>query len=424
MITRSTRGRRAAVIGVSLGVLTTALLSGCSGAGNGSGGADGVVLEFPNFQASEAPFSTWWEEFVAAFEEKYPDVTVDMTDSQNSDRYQETLLTRFAAGDPPEIVQQTTTNFFQLAGADYLADVGDLVPSSWGPLQDTYEWNGETVGVMTLASGLVLYYNEKLLQDAGVDVPTTPEELVKAAEAVYDPANGIYGFAGVSAPQDPKLYNESAMFVVGSGGEWFDGDTPDFTSPEVIKGLGYYKQALATAPPGLQFTQRNELFQSGKAGFMVENANFLGAIQQQAPADVKPFLKPAAVPFPNEPGLASVELSIPKSLDGPTLEAARNFVALAVSPEWQKRYAEVIGAPAPDPDSTADLIAQNPYMELFVQLQDEAVSILPTGPEVRKDFPIYRKEIFDSLVSITSGAVSIEDAMKQLQSSTESQLGS
>jgi len=413
---------RSVAIGISVAALTTGLLSGCS---SGSGGGDGkVVLEFPNFQASEAPFSVWWEEFVAAFEEKYPDVTVDMSDAQNSDRYQETLLTRFAAGDPPEIVQQTTTNFFQLAGAGYLADVGDLVPDSWGPLQSTYEWDGKTVGVMTLASGLVLYYNEQLLNDAGVDVPTTPEELVAASQAIYDPQNGIYGFAGVSAPQDPKLYNESAMFVVGSGGQWFDGDTPNFDSPEVAKGLEFYKEALATAPPGLQFTQRNELFQSGKAGFMVENANFMGAIQQQAPADVKPNLKPARVPFPTEPGLASVALSIPDGLDDATLQAARDFVSLAVSPEWQKRYAELIGAPAPDPDSTADLLTENPYMKLFVELQGEAVSILPTGPEVRKDFPIYRKEIFDSLVGITSGAVSIPDALADLQASTEAQLGS
>ena len=423
MITQPGRRRPFAAIALSAGVAAALILSGCSASKSSSSDSGHAVIDFPNFQASEAPFSTWWKEFVAAYKKKYPDVTVNMTDSQNSDRYQETLLTRFAAGDPPAIVQQTTTNFFQLAGAGYLADVGDLVPSNWGPLQKTFEWDGKTVGVMTLASGLVLYYNQKLLDAAGVKVPTTPEELVKASEAIYNPSAGIYGFAGVSAPQDPKLYNESGLFVVGSGGQWFDGDKPTFTSAAVEKGLGYYKRALATAPRGLQFTQRNELFQSGKAGFMVENANFTGAIQQQAPADVKPYLKPAAAPFPHQPGLASVELSIPKTLKGADLQAARNFIALAVSPTWQTKYAQIVGAPAPDPNSTKAAASSDSNMALFVKLQAKSVSILPTGPAVRKDFPVYRKQIFDALVSITSGAVSVDKAMQQLQSSTTAQLG-
>lgn len=420
------RARRTAAAGVmataAVLALTGCLATDSGGSGDGEGGAGPVTLDFPNFQASEAPFSDWWAEFVDAFEESHPDVTVNMTDSQNSDRYQETLLTRFAAGDPPDIVQQTTTNFFQLAGADYLADVSDLVPDDWGPLQETYVWDGTTVGVMTLASGLVLYYNEKLLDDAGLTVPTTPEELVAAAEAIYNPAEGIYGFAGVSAPQDPKLYNESAVFVVGTGGQWFEGDTPVLTSPEVLQGLDYYKQALATAPAGLQFTQRNELFQSGQAGFMVENANFSGAIALQAPDDVRPYLKPARVPFEFEPGLASVALSIPASLEGPTLEAAREFVSMAVSAEWQARYAEIIGAPAPDPDSIAAIADSNPNLQLFVDLEAEAVNIMPTGPAVLKDLPVHRQRIFDALVAISSGSTGIADAMGEAQSAIESQL--
>lgn len=425
--------------GLAFGAVTSVLglaLAGCVTGGGDVEAADGsasndagapVVLDFPNFQASEAPFSTWWDEFIAAYEEEYANVTVEVSSAPNSAALAETLTTRFAADDPPSVVQQTTANFAKFAAAGEFRPIDDLlsdtnVPASWGPLQEAYMWEGETMGVMTLASGLILYYNEQLLADAGVEVPTTAEELVEAAEAVYNPEEGIYGFVGVSAPQDTKLYNEPSAFVVGQGAQWYEGGQPNFTDPAVIEALEVYRRAMATAPPGIQHTQRNTIFQSGQGAFMIENANFTGAIKEEAPADVLPNLKAAPVPFEVEPGLASVFLAIPSGIEGAELEAAENFVRMAVSPEWQLRYAEIIGAPAPDPASADTLAADDPQMKMFAELGSEAISVYPTDPAILSRLPELNKSMFDALVSVSTTTRPIEEIMAELQSEVEAQL--
>lgn len=433
------RQRRLA-FGVVTAVFAATALAGCVTGGDdpdpdpvdsadpgSSDTAEPVTLDFPNFQAAEAPFSTWWDEFIEAFEAEYPNVTVEVSSAPNSAALAETLVTRFAANDPPSVVQETTAQFAKFASAGNFRGIDDLladtnVPDSWGPLQETYMWEGETQGVMTLASGLILYYNEKLLDDAGVDVPTTAEELVEAAEAVFDPDNGIYGFVGVSAPQDTKLYNEPSAFVVGQGGQWYDGNQPNFTDPAVIDALEIYRRVMATAPPGLQHTQRNTIFQSGQGAFMIENANFTGAIRTEAPADVLPFLKAAPVPFEIEPGLASVFLAIPSGIEGAELEAAENFVRMAVSSEWQLRYAEIIGAPAPDPESAATLAEDDPQMAMFAELGSEAISVYPTSPAILAKLPEFNKSMFDAMVSVSSSSRPIAEIMAELQSEIEAQL--
>jgi multiple sugar transport system substrate-binding protein len=402
--------------------------SGDTPSGDASGAPEPVTLDFPNFQAAEAPFSTWWDEFIAAYEEEYPHVTVEVSSAPNSAALAETLTTRFAAGDPPSFIQQTTANFAKFASGGYFRSLDYLledtnVPELWGPLQETYLWEGETQGVMSLSTAMILYYNEKLLQDAGIEeVPTTAEELIEAAEAVYDPENGIFGFVGVSAPQDTKLYNEPATFVVGQGGHFYDGDEPNFTDPTVLDGLDFYRRAMATAPPGIQHTQRNTIFQSGKGAFMIENANFTGALRSEAPADVLPYLKSAPAPFDIQAGQASVFLGIPSGIEGAELEAAENFLLLAISPEWQQRYAEIIGAPAPDPNSATTLAKDDPQMEMFAELAAKSTSVHPSSPVIMQRLPEFNKLMFDAFVSVSSSDRPIPDIMAGLQGDIEALL--
>lgn len=426
------RRRLAALVATALFIpVATACATGASTApqppatATGEATDEAVTLDFPNFQAQEAPFATWWDEMIAAYEDKYPNVTVEVSSAPNSAALAETLTTRFAANDPPSFIQQTTANFAKFASGGYFRGLDDLladtkVPTAWGPLQETYLWEGETQGVMSLSTAMILYYNEKLLQDAGImKVPTTPDELISAAEAVYDPDNGIFGFVGVSAPQDTKLYNEPATFVVGQGAHFYADDRPNFTDPKTVEGLEFYRRAMKTAPPGITHTQRNTIFQNGQGAFMIENANFTGAIRAEAPADILPHLKSAPAPFGVQAGQASVFLGIPSGIEGAELEAAENFLLMAISPEWQQRYAEVIGAPAPDPDSAASLAKDDPQMEMFAQLAAKSTSVHPSNPDIMQRLPEFNKLMFDAFVVVTSSDQPINDIMSKLQADIE-----
>src|SRR5699024_5740439 len=81
-----------------------------------------------------------------------------------------------------------------------------------------------------------LYYNKQMFADAGLQPPTTWQELVSAAHQLTDPSKGVYGMA-----MEGGSYTESVhfAFIFGQqhGGDPFDSDgNPTFTDPGMVAG--------------------------------------------------------------------------------------------------------------------------------------------------------------------------------------------
>ncbi|MDT0268626.1 extracellular solute-binding protein [Streptomyces sp. DSM 44915] len=372
---------------LSLGLAAAA---GAALAGCGSGGrSDGkTVLEFPSWQANEGTFAVWWREVIAEFERTHPDVRVDFYPLPY-DSYVDQLTIRFAANDRPEITHLPARNAAEFAGRGWLSSLADRladtdIPRTWTPLQEEMLLDGEDHGVLLLGYGYTLYYNERLLESVGAGVPTTPEELIAAAEAIT--GDGIYGFGATTAP-NPDNYTELAAFVVG-GGAALSTDDGGFTadSEGAIAGLDHYRRALAQAPKGIQSQQRNELFLTGKIAMLLDGPFFLTELDNASEA-VRPDLKVARAPFPQVPGGVSNSVHLPAGLDPATADAAWELIKLAASPRWQRRYTEVTTNPAPREGSVTDrAVAETPELALFQQLADEAVSIFPGHQAHRERF--------------------------------------
>jgi len=414
-----TQRHRAGSIGtrVVTALAVSAVMGGFGGAAaaqDASPFTDPVTITFPNFQAIEEPYATWWNEFLQAYGEAYPNVNVEASSVANSGEAMTQAITQFAAGNPPHIIQQATGNFYQLADAGYLAPLDELlattnVPTNWGPLQDQFRWDGQTYGVMTLSSALTLFYNKDLLAAAGVDVPTTAEELLAAAAAIHDPGNGIYGFAGTTTGTDSTIQNEVGAFVYGMGGGWFKDCQPNFTDPLVQQAVEAYAATLAFSAQGNAQSQRNTLFEAGLAGFEIDKASYIARLDPEQ-------FGAAPLPFDRVAGNPNVFLAYPASLTGAEKWAAENFIRLAVSPEWQKRYAELIGAPAPDSAATAELAKTDPQMQLFADQMQRVVNILPAGcPDVLVQYPQIQRAIYDAMIQIVSTGAPVDATLQQLQ---------
>lgn len=409
---------------------TTSSASSTSDAPQQTGDSSGeaVVLDFPNFQNIEKPYATWWEAFLADYRAKYPNVTVNVSSVSNSAALQELATTRFAAGNPPDILHAATGSFASFANAGYLMPLDDIladtnVPKSWGDLQSSFVWEGKTLGVMSLSSALVLHYNKKLLDDAGAKVPTTPDELIAAAKAVTNPAKGVYGFAGSTTGTDTTLQNQGGAFVYGMGGSWFNECKPNVTSPETKEALRVYRAVMETSPKGMQGSQAKTLFGAGKAAFLIEKPSYASTIIANASDNMKNDFAATRLPFAHTAGNANVYLALPSGLTGAKLDAAVNFIKLAASPEWQKKYAEIIGAPAPDSNATADLSASNPQMALFSELTAEAVNIIPTCPAVAVKYPVIQREIYDTLTNVATTDADLGTLLEGLEQSISKNLG-
>lgn len=135
---------------------------------------------------------------VAGFNEKYPDVDVQI-EVKTSDQYYNLLQTAMQAGETPDVFWTNglaTTHYKSYADAGYLMDLTDAVDFS------LYE--GTTaMNIVTMEDGKVystptaetggrcVYYNKDIFEELGLEIPKTFSEfeavLAKIAESDYTP---------------------------------------------------------------------------------------------------------------------------------------------------------------------------------------------------------------------------------------------
>jgi multiple sugar transport system substrate-binding protein len=411
------RFRRGVAVATAVAALCT--VSACGGAaGDGS-----LVLEFPSWQAADESFSPWWHELIAAYEAEHPDVEIDFYQVP-FDSFVAQQTTRFAAGDPPDVVHLPASNAVQFAARGWLAPLdeqlaGTDVLQTWSLLQEQMRWDGHYYGLLLLGYGYALFYNEQLLADAGFGVPTNPQEMLAAARAVSASSGDVFGF-GATTVQNPDNYTEMTAFVVGNGGSWSQPDGRITTDdPAVLEGMRQYRDMVATAPPGIQSQQRNELFFNGQIAMLIDGP-FLLAEAQEAPEEVRRHLGVAAPPFPVVPGGVSNSLHVPADADPEVAAAVWDLIEMAARPEWQQRYTELTAVPAPRAGSvTPEALAAAPELELFGGLADEAVDIFPQAPALRRNYGRVGDAVASAAIRLISSGAPVEETAADLRRDLE-----
>ena len=113
-------------------------------------------------------------------------------------------------------------------------------------------FNGTITAIPLVTEQEILYYRKDILEEKGITVPTTMEELYAAAEALNDPDNDFYGF--VARGQRSPLVTQLSAYIYSYGGDWFDRDTYTATlnTPETLAGIEMYSNLLRNfGPPGV-----------------------------------------------------------------------------------------------------------------------------------------------------------------------------
>jgi multiple sugar transport system substrate-binding protein len=157
-----------------------------------------------------------------------------------------------------------------LAGEDSVFDVDDFQP---GPLAlTTYE--GALVGVPIITERTVLYYRTDLLEAAGVEVPTTLDELYEAAAAIHKANPSIAGYIGRTAKS--AAVTQFSAFLHSFGGTWINDDgTSAIGSDEAREAYEYYGKLIrdhttATINPEMSWPEAAAVFQQGQAAFIAD----------------------------------------------------------------------------------------------------------------------------------------------------------
>ncbi|GHV42599.1 hypothetical protein AGMMS49546_21790 [Spirochaetia bacterium] len=377
-----------------------------------------VVLDFPTWQAEEGGFAIFWKEMKAQFESSHPNVKIEITQIPFA-QYTDTLITRFSAGDPPDIVHIASRTFGQFAAQDWFASLdADLAKTdilqNWTSLQQTMVHNKQNQGLLLMGYGAVLYYNEKILNEAGVKVPTSSAELVAAVNAI-DALHRDYNAYGLTTAQHNNVYVDFANFVVGYGSNLLKDGKYNFNDPKLLQAAEDYRLLVSYAPKGVSTEMMRQLFLDGKIAMFVDGP-FVAATFSQADPALQPYLKIARPPFAVVPGSISNSLHIAKDLKGAKRDLVFEFIKQVAEPANQIKYSELTLSPA-GRSSVAGQI-QDPSLRMANNLAGEAVNTNPDSDKLMQEYTKFVNTLVNSLLKLQMAdkSVTTRSILSELES--------
>lgn len=376
-------------------------------------------LDFPTWQAEEPGVSGFWNEAVKAFEAAHPGVTIKKYQVPFRE-YVDKLTVRFAGGNPPDIVHLPIRNFPSFAAQGWLRPLDEWIAKtdikqSFSPLSSELEWNGKTQGVLLLGYGMLLYYNEAMLKEAGVEVPKTPDELIKAIEAITRPDKGVFGW-GATTAEHPNIFVDWSSWATGVGASLFTKEGGyNFTAPEVVKAIDQFRVAVKHAPKGLSSEAMRQLFLDGKVAMLREGAFFSSQLKT-APEATRAHLKAAMMPFPVIAGGASNSIHIAARLDQPRAQLVWEFIEMLTKPEWQAKYTQAVKVPAPRKGAfTPEMAAADPLIALAAKAAEVAVNVFPTTEAARVNYNQIARMVGEAGIRLVNSDRPTDAILKELQ---------
>ncbi|WP_127359251.1 extracellular solute-binding protein [Actinacidiphila soli] len=233
--------RYAAAVLVSALALTTVAACGTSSSGGGDnsgggGSADASTPLDPKTKvtltidcmppATKKPELKEWNEDVAAFNKKYPNVTIQGRSTPGQCEEPARFTAAIKAHSQPDVFYTYFTDLQQVLdnnGAEdisaYVTDktvpaLGDIDPNVLGVLKQ----DGKLYGLPTSNYRMGLLINRKLFTQAGLDPnnpPTTWDEVRTDAKAIAKLGNGIAGYGDYSAANTGGWHFTAAMYGLG-----------------------------------------------------------------------------------------------------------------------------------------------------------------------------------------------------------------
>ncbi len=219
------RRRRPLVLALAAAGALTLSLSACSAGAGGDAAADGpVTLDFWTYSVKGNDPKA--QAIVDRYNELNPDVTVKLSEVGGTADTSSKLLAADRADETPDIVQVEYRALPSLVVAGVVKDITDDVADAKGDVADNiwdlWTFDDRVYGVPQDIGPAMFTYRKDLLEQYGVEVPTTWAEYADAAEKIHtaDPTVYISSF-------DPGEFQFFAAQAAQAGAEWWtnDGDT-------------------------------------------------------------------------------------------------------------------------------------------------------------------------------------------------------
>ncbi|MGK7931286.1 MAG: ABC transporter substrate-binding protein [Microcystaceae cyanobacterium] len=222
-----------------------------------------------------------WEPFVQEFNEKHPEIELEIIEGPNASNQVEDLYTSsFLLGNSPyDLVFMDIVWVPKFAAAGWLRSLSDRISETElaafleGDINGG-RYQGELYRMPVRSDGGMLYYRTDLLEKGGYQPPNTFSELLDISQTLQQQNLAEWGYLW----QGKQYEGLPAMFVevlAGYGAFWVDPATLEvgLDSPEAIEAVKFLQSTLTkqVSPPGITTYAEEEarrLFQNGSAVFM------------------------------------------------------------------------------------------------------------------------------------------------------------
>ncbi|MFC7406835.1 ABC transporter substrate-binding protein [Georgenia alba] len=239
--------RRRSVLAVT-GAAVALAVAACSGGDTGSGDDDVQSLD-PDEVSGEITVWSWStnaSDLADLFMEEYPNIEVEMVDPGGGTTTMERLLTAFQSGSGAPDVAMMEYNFipqFALTGDIIpIDDLGgaEIIDDYIDSIANQLTVNDQVYGTPIDASPMAFLYRADILEEAGVEPPTTWDEFADAAARLQEHDAGTYLANNPIA--DGSLRN--LLWQTGQSPIAIDGEniTIDYDRPEYQQVLGYWQR--------------------------------------------------------------------------------------------------------------------------------------------------------------------------------------
>ncbi|TDU88724.1 multiple sugar transport system substrate-binding protein [Kribbella voronezhensis] len=314
--------RRAVALGVASSlVLLASACGGDSGDKNSSGGGGALEGHGPITFATGKDTSGFLPKQVAAWNSQHPDEKVEIKElpENANDQRQQMVQNAQNQSDAFSVLNMDVVWTSEFAAnqwieplpEDKFPDLPKLIPAT----VETAKYRDKLYAVPITSDGGLLYYRKDLLDQAGVQVPKTWDEMLAACLAVQakvPSAKGMSCYAGQFEKYEGLTVNFSEA-INSAGGVVVDKDgKPNVDTPEALAGLEELTKGFSTgAIPKAAITYKEEegrrAFQEGKLLFH-RNWPYVYALAQKTDGSSKIVNKFGVAPLPGKsgPGVSSL----------------------------------------------------------------------------------------------------------------------
>jgi len=294
------RTSRRALIALVAAVATAGALTACSKGGN-SDSATGTITYF-TFSAAPDHLKDL-DAIRTAFEAENPGIKVDVRTAAYAD-YFTALQTQIAGNNAPDTFELNYENFYTYARNGALLALDDLAKADSNYSADrmypkalsAFQADGKQYAMPATFSDVVLIYNKKLFDAAGVSYPTsswTWADEKAAAAKLTDKANGVYG------DFQPVTFYEFYKALAQSGGSFLsaDGTKATFNDAKGVAAAQWLIEKPGSVMPtvaevGGKADFDTALFKSGKLAMWINGIWQLGGLNDTAGLDYDIAVEP------------------------------------------------------------------------------------------------------------------------------------